>query len=253
MSGQLVKRCTGCGSEYDYRLRECPACGNAGYSAHRAVAAGEKVRRPSPEQARELRSEETQQTAEARVNKGLVTGAAVGGVLLVLFLIGLALSQGGAPRAPRGAFSEPKVNDLVTSRGPAEGPQGAFGELKWEDLHAGRWPPKGQPRVVPAVAELAGKPVHLRGFLLPLHQAAEASEFFLAAWPGSCPFCFPPSVSDVVVLVTPGGKKMPLTDLPVDVYGILKLATGGPNDDALYVIRDMTFVVSRDSRDGASR
>ncbi len=142
------------------------------------------------------------------------------------------------------------VKGVAKSRGPvqrgyaARSPEGTSAALKWNDLHRGQWPAKGTPRVVPAIGDLAGKTVHLKGFMLPLHQAQEASEFFLAASPGGCYFCSPPGVADVVMATTVGRKKMSITDQPVEAFGTLRLAAGS-QDQALYMIDDATFVIKR--------
>ena len=160
---------------------------------------------------------------------GLIVGA------LVLVMFGKSLAQtivySGMP-PPDGYSAKPPPEDYT--------------EIKWDDLKKGKWPQqKSKPHVDDAIAALDGRRVHVKGFLLPLHTAGAAAEFFIAATPGGCYFCNPPGVADVVMAHTKDNSKMEATQLPVDVYGTLKLATGAPDDQALYLIEHGIFVVRR--------
>lgn len=124
-------------------------------------------------------------------------------------------------------------------------PPESYAEAKWDDLKKGKWNQKSKPRVADDIAALDGQRVHVKGFLLPLHTAGAASEFFIASSPGGCYFCNPPGVAEIVMARTKDDKKMEATQLPVDVYGTLKLATGAPDDQALYLIEHGVFVVRR--------
>ena len=159
---------------------------------------------------------------------GLIIGA------LVLVMFGKSLAQtivySGKP-PPEGYSATPPPEDYT--------------EVKWDDLKQGKWNQKSKPHVVDTVAALDGRRVHVKGFLLPLHTAGAASEFFIASSPGGCYFCNPPGVADVVMARTKDDQKMEATQLPVDVYGTLKLATGAPDDQALYLIEHGVFVVRR--------
>jgi hypothetical protein len=99
MSSELVKECTGCGTRYDYRLRQCPACGAAGYSARREAAVAGGVRRPSGEQMREIRAKEKSRAAEASDYRMMAVGGTIG-LLASLVFIGLVLGGGGEPPNP---------------------------------------------------------------------------------------------------------------------------------------------------------
>ena len=124
-------------------------------------------------------------------------------------------------------------------------PQGDWHELAWANLYRGKWEQGHKPVLPDAVAAEVGKPVKLKGFLLPLHDAAESSEFFLAKSPGGCYFCNPPGVAEVVMVSIHGNHKLAPTDLPVNVYGKFSAATGGPDDQCLYVVKDATMAVAR--------
>jgi len=123
-------------------------------------------------------------------------------------------------------------------------PPGEWADLPWGSLRSGSWEQGKKPRLTEDVAAQVGKPVRLKGFILPLHQAAEASEFFVAKNPGGCYFCNPPGVADVVMVCMAGGRKITPTDRPVYVYGKFRTATGSPDDQSLYVIRDALVSVA---------
>ena len=120
-------------------------------------------------------------------------------------------------------------------------PTGSYASIQWKALQAGQWRVKQKPVVVDAVRQLNGKPVVLKGFLIPLHTPSASSDFFFSERPRGCYFCNPPSISEVVQVTVHGGKEIPFTDLPVTVYGKLKVASGAPTDDMLYSIDDATL------------
>ena len=159
---------------------------------------------------------------------GLIIGA------LVLVMFGKSLAQtivSSSKPPPEGYSATPPPEDCT--------------EVKWDDLKKGKWNQKSKPHVADAIAALDGRRVHLKGFMLPLHTAGAASEFFIASSPGGCYFCNPPGVAEIAMARTRDGKKMEATQLPVDVYGKLTVATGGPDDQALYLLENGVFVVRR--------
>jgi len=117
-------------------------------------------------------------------------------------------------------------------------PAGDFAQLDWTQLQQGQWDFKTKPVVPPAVLAQNGKPVTVRGYLLPLHTPGEASQFFVARNPRGCYFCSPPGVAEVVQVNVAGGKLLTPTDWPVSVFGTFKAATGQPGEDMLYTIDD---------------
>ena len=123
----------------------------------------------------------------------------------------------------------------------AHAPEGTFIPLPWKQLQAGKWEDKSKPVVVDAVKRLNGQQVKLKGFLLPLHVPAAAAQFFVAERPRGCYFCNPPGIAEVVEVNVRGGQVMPFTDLPVTIYGHLRVATGAPTDEMLYIIDDATL------------
>jgi hypothetical protein len=168
----------------------------------------------------------------ARRKKRLYGGIAICAVVLVVF--GKTLTQTiVAASAP----PPPGYVDAATMSGAPD--------LNWDELYKGRWERKQKPSVPQNVASMDGQAVRVKGFMLPLHEPGDASEFFLAKSPGGCYFCNPPGVSEVVTAETEGGKKMSPTQMPVYAYGRLHVATGGPDDKALYVIDHAVFAIAK--------
>lgn len=150
-----------------------------------------------------------------------------------------------------GAVQHFMENGVVSVKPPPRGytyrrPHGEYPELLWTSLKRARWPDrKERPAVPAAIRALDGKPVRTRGFLLPLHNANAASEFFIAINPGGCPFCNPYSVADLVLVRMKSQRKLEICNLPMNAYGTLRIATGGPTDQALYTIEDAVLVISQ--------
>jgi hypothetical protein len=124
-------------------------------------------------------------------------------------------------------------------------PPGERAELPWPSLYRGKWKEGQKPSVPDDIAPLAGKPARVKGFLLPLHEAAEGSQFFMAKSPGGCYFCSPPGVNEVAMINVKGGQKLPQTNLPVTVFGMFQHATGSPDEQSLYVVNNAVLAVLR--------
>jgi hypothetical protein len=125
----------------------------------------------------------------------------------------------------------------------AVAPPGEWAELPWPALFRGKWEQGQKPTVSDDLKPLAGKPARVRGFLLPLHEAAEGAQFFMAKSPGGCYFCNPPGVNEVVMINVKGGQKLPQTNLPVTAFGTFQHATGKPDDQSLYVMDNAVLAV----------
>ncbi|HEY3377673.1 MAG TPA: DUF3299 domain-containing protein [Armatimonadota bacterium] len=149
------------------------------------------------------------------------------GLLFAVVVVGGALSQ--VLGAPPGYASKPPV--------------GQFAPINWQAMMLGQWAYGKKPVVPAAVQTLNGQMVTARGYLLPLHSPGVASQFFIAPKPRGCYFCSPPAASEVVQVNIAGGKQLPPTMWMVNVYGKLRVATGAPSDQVLYVIDDATLLV----------
>ena len=158
-----------------------------------------------------------------------------------IVLGGLVLFAGVSNYLHNGVVSNKRVPPGYTYRRP----KGEYAEIPWSALRKGDWPRGGKPRTPSAVQDLDGKPVMVKGWLLPLHNATAASEFFISTRASGCPFCNPVGVGDLVTLQTKGGRKMEMLDLPVMAFGTLHVATGAPMDQSLYLMTDTTIVVGQ--------
>lgn len=123
-----------------------------------------------------------------------------------------------------------------------QAPAGNYAQLDWKQLHKGDWDYGSKPSLTDSVKRLEGQLVTVHGFLLPLHVPGVSAQFFLSQSPGSCYFCNPPGVAEVVLVNIRGGQQITPTDWPVNVYGRLKVATGAPTDQVLYEVNDAVMV-----------
>lgn len=124
-------------------------------------------------------------------------------------------------------------------------PVGKYSYIDWKTLQQGRWEYGGKPVVKSEIVEMSDTFVHVKGFMLPFHEAGPSSQFFIAGKPRGCYFCNPPGVAEIVGVNVANGQKLNLTDWPVSVYGTLKVATGKPDDKMLYIIDDAVVVAER--------
>ncbi|MEI6519386.1 MAG: DUF3299 domain-containing protein [bacterium] len=124
-------------------------------------------------------------------------------------------------------------------------PSGQYADIDWKNLQQGCWEYGKKPIVKPDIAQMSDKYVHVKGFMLPFHEAGPSSQFFIAGRPRGCYFCNPPGVAEIVQVNVANGKQLDLTDWPVSIYGTLKVATGKPDDKMLYIIDNAVVVAER--------
>ena len=162
--------------------------------------------------------------------------------LTMFFILAIVLTGLGFAIGPTviEAYSVPHVQGYAT-----EVPHGQFASLDWGLLAKVDWPRDSKPVMPEPVRALHGQPVTIKGFALPLHEAGEAETLFLAKYPCGCYFCNPPGIADVVVVKVTGGRKVPLLNRPVCVYGTFHAATGSEDDEGLYAITDAVLVIKR--------
>ena len=123
-------------------------------------------------------------------------------------------------------------------------PAGDYTPLDWDTLQKGAWTYGSKPRLAEGMAALEGKPVTVRGYMLPLHSAAVGGQWFFASKPRGCYFCNPPGISDVIEINMPKSKEIEPSTWQVDVYGTFHMAQGKPSDALLYWIDDAVVVVA---------
>lgn len=80
-------------------------------------------------------------------------------------------------------------------------------------------------RTTPAIDALAGKPLKVSGFMLPLDEAAKTTHFLLTRNTPVCAFC-PPGEPDEVIEVTSAEGVAPSSDL-ISVEGMFELIDNG--------------------------
>jgi hypothetical protein len=176
------------------------------------------------------------QVTQSLPSPGAGVGPARAGLLALARLMVLAAlltaGDGCQPARTVPARAAPPAGDGGAETAASAEP----GELNWDELMAGRWESGKQPLVPDSIARLDGQQVRLRGFAIPLHDAAESTCLFVAQMPRGCYFCQPPGIAEVVVVEIAGGRKMPLRDKPLRVRGVLRLGSGKDDDAALYTI-----------------
>lgn len=91
----------------------------------------------------------------------------------------------------------------------------------WRDLIQVTLGPQGRPAFSPRILALNGQPVMLRGFMVPLADAARHSRFIVAANPVGCAACERPGPGSM--LYVSSRTPMPSTHGPVTVAGTLRL------------------------------
>jgi len=169
-------------------------------------------------------------TFQQRRKRAIVSGLLIA-IVLVAVTFGKDLVQ---------LITGPKIPGYATSV-----PSGQYVDLDWKALQQAQWEYGTKPVVPQPVQALSGKLVHVKGFLLPLHQAGVSAQFFMAEKPRGCYFCNPPGVAEVAQINMANGKQLNPTDWPVSVYGTLKVATGAAEDQMLYTINDAVMVAGR--------
>ncbi|RMH63182.1 MAG: DUF3299 domain-containing protein [Bacteroidetes bacterium] len=129
---------------------------------------------------------------------------------------------------------------LVMALGLAPGAVLAQQQISWDTLAQVQIVRGEQeqfvPRFEPPVQALAGKEVRLKGFMMPLDQAAEQQHFILSAAPvANCFFCMPGGPESLIEVLA--AETVPFTYDPIEVTGTLELLEDDPMG-MYYRIRD---------------
>ncbi|WP_042442720.1 hypothetical protein [Azospirillum sp. B510] len=100
----------------------------------------------------------------------------------------------------------------------------------WRDLCAARMGgPAGDPKLPVRISALDGRPLTVRGFMVPLSDGATHDRFILSANPMGCPACESPGPS--TMLHVHSAIALPVTREPLILTGILRLR---PQDGLIY-------------------
>jgi hypothetical protein len=109
----------------------------------------------------------------------------------------------------------------------------------WEmpdPLDPGAKPPENV--IPPSVKALHGKPVYLKGFMLPLDLDAQGvTKFMLNAALDMCYFGAPVRLNDWVMVTMTGTKKAKFTHLPTAVWGVLEVGEEVRNGRTVSIYR----------------
>jgi hypothetical protein len=109
----------------------------------------------------------------------------------------------------------------------------------WEmpdPLDPGAKPPQNV--IPPSVKALNGKPVYLKGFMLPLDLDAQGvTKFMLNAALDMCYFGAPVRLNDWVMVTMTGTKKAKFTHLPTAVWGVLEVGEEVRNGRTVSIYR----------------
>ncbi len=135
------------------------------------------------------------------------------------------------PRSPR-----PLARQLAQTPLSPIDPKGV-NALPWSVVTETTLDRKYRPTFPRYLKELDGKNVTLNGYMQPLGEDAELSEFMLIEYPVGCWYCEQPELTAIVLVELPEGKTHHFTRGRVHVRGKLILNARDP-ENFLYTIRD---------------
>jgi hypothetical protein len=108
--------------------------------------------------------------------------------------------------------------------------------IKWDLLRKTRGNVRSGPTFDKALLPYQDQLVDLMGFMVPIAQFVDMTEFLVLPVPIQCYFCEAPPMRDVVLVHMDEGKETPLVNEPVVVSGILHL-NQGPGTKFFYTIK----------------
>ncbi len=114
---------------------------------------------------------------------------------------------------------------------------GGLDLLSWNLLRKTTGNMRSGPEFHEALLEYDGQRVDIVGFMVPLEQFRNVSEFLLLPLPIECYFCEAPPMRDVMVVQMAQGEATDIFQEPVLINGNLKL-NQGPGTKFFYVISD---------------
>lgn len=95
--------------------------------------------------------------------------------------------------------------------------------LRWDVLKKTKGGKGIAPSFVEELRSLEGAVVNLIGFMVPLYQTAEMTEFMILPLPIQCYFCENPPVREVMLVAMAEGEQADYVEEPVLISGTLKL------------------------------
>lgn len=135
------------------------------------------------------------------------------------------------PRSPR-----PLAKKLDRAPLPPIDPKGV-NALPWSVVTETTVDRHYRPTFPRYLKELDGKQVTLRGFMQPLNDTSELSDFLLIEYPVGCWYCEQPEMTAILLIEMPEGKTCNFTRERVCIRGKLSLNDKDP-ENFLYTIRE---------------
>jgi hypothetical protein len=113
----------------------------------------------------------------------------------------------------------------------------AANPLPWPVLAETTFDSKSRPTFLDYLKKLDGKSVSLTGFMQPIGDQFEVSEFLLIEYPVGCWFCETPPLTGMVFVELPSGTSLTIKRGLVKIEGKLKLNSTDP-EDFLFSLKD---------------
>lgn len=111
--------------------------------------------------------------------------------------------------------------------------------LYWSMLQEGfsaSLSPSSPPGATAMLKQMEGKQVRLNGYMFPLQQAEEHSQFLFSPRTHACPFCMPSNAGNIIEVRMQDA--LPLHKQPIEVQGRFVLLDTLESDGLLYRIED---------------
>lgn len=97
-------------------------------------------------------------------------------------------------------------------------------KLTYKELREYRFSRRKRSPVPPSLQALNGKPVNIAGYMIPLNEAVDITEFMLIQYPFfGCCYSVPPEPNETVYVRLPKGKATEYINQPIRVTGTFKI------------------------------
>lgn len=129
-----------------------------------------------------------------------------------------------------------RMNALRMEKEKGERDKG-YTVIDWKHITETKGSARSGPTFVEELKKQNGKQINIVGFMQPLNQFRDMTEFILLPLPIECYFCRIPPISHVVIVQMAEGEATNLFKEPVVLNGTLKLGEG-PGTKYFYTIAD---------------
>ena len=134
--------------------------------------------------------------------------------------------------------------DKVRRKAETEQKSSGTALLPWELMRNTKGTRGSGPTFDPALLEQKESRVNLVGFMVPMYEFRNVTEFLLLPLPIECYFCQAPPMRDIVLVQMAPDSKVDIAQEPVVINGILSL-NEGPGLKFFYVLKDSTRGVAQ--------